>query len=159
MRFGLPLSYEEVPHTNTTVVPTQTGKQRFSSLASKKVNKALQSENYLNKLEELHEISQKGIEAIGRESDIRENALLTKECRDIKLSLNEDKNDPLLMELIEESEKAGSLCTRIMGAGGGGFFICWAPKYKHESIKSKVNVKTWVEVKISASGSQIIFSE
>ena len=40
----------------------------------------------------------------------------------LKLSLNEDKNDPLLMELIEESEKAGSLCTRVMGAGGGGFF-------------------------------------
>ena len=46
-----------------------------------------------------------------------------------------------------------------MGAGGGGFFICWAPKYKHDSIKSRINVKTWVEVRISASGSQIIFSE
>ena len=95
----------------------------------------------------------------GKESDIQENALLTKECRDIKLSLNEDRNDPVLMELIEESERAGSLCTRIMGAGGGGFFLCWAPEYKHESIKSKVNVKTWVKVKISSTGSQIIFSE
>ena len=64
----------------------------------------------------------------------------------------------VIMELIEETEKAGSLCTRIMGAGGGGFFICWAPKYKHDSIKSRINVKTWVEVRISASGSQIIFS-
>ena len=45
------------------------------------------------------------------------------------------------MELIEESEKAGSLCTRIMGAGGGGFFICWAPEYKHQAIKDSINVK------------------
>ena len=156
-RFLVRKEYQE--YLESSLLMGFTGKQRFSSLASKKVNKAIQSENYLNKLEELHEISQKGIEAIGSESDIQENAFLTKECRDIKLSLNEDKNDPLLMELIEESEKAGSLCTRIMGAGGGGFFICWAPKYKHESIKSRINVKTWVEVRISASGSQIIFSE
>ena len=46
-----------------------------------------------------------------------------------------------------------------MGAGGGGFFVCWAPEYRHDAIKNAVNVKTWVNVKISATGSQIIFSE
>ena len=101
-------------------------------------DQAIILENYVSKLEELHEISQKGIEAIGNESDILENAMLTKECRDIKLSINGDRNDPLIMELIEESEKAGSLCTRVMGAGGGGFFICWAPKNKHAQIKEKL---------------------
>ena len=46
-----------------------------------------------------------------------------------------------------------------MGAGGGGFFVCWAPEDKHEIIKNNVNIKTWVKVKISKSGSQIIYSE
>ena len=27
-------------------------------------------------------------------------------------------------QLIEATERAGSLCTRVMGAGGG--FVCWA---------------------------------
>ena len=136
-----------------------TGRSRFSSVASKKVDVALKTDGNIKKLEELHEISQKGIEAFGNEADIQENALLTRECRNIKLALNQDYGDPMLMELIEESEKAGSLCTRIMGAGGGGFFLCWAPEYKHEAIKSKINVKTWVKVKISSTGSQVIFSE
>ena len=136
-----------------------TGRSRFSSVASKKVDVALKTDSNIKKLEELHEISQKGIEAFGNEADIQENAFLTKECRNIKLALNQDYGDPMLMELIEESEKAGSLCTRIMGAGGGGFFLCWAPEYKHEAIKSKINVKTWVKVKISSTGSQVIFSE
>ena len=60
------------------------------------------------------------------------------------------------MELIEESEKAGSLCTRIMGAGGGGFFVCWAPEYRHKAIKEKINVKL-VKVKISSSGKSNYF--
>ena len=136
-----------------------TGVQRFSHIGSKKINKSLQCTENFNKLNELQEISQKAIESFGRESDLQENAELTRLCRDIKLSINNDKNDPKLMELIEESERAGSLCTRIMGAGGGGFFICWAPEYRHQAIKDSINVKTWVKVKISPTGSQIIFSE
>ena len=105
------------------------------------------------------QISKNGIKAFGKEFDVKEHAHLTKLSRDIKLSLNGDNTNSDIMELIEESERAGSLCTRIMGAGGGGFFICWAPKEKHNEIKNKLKIKTWVNVKFSLSGSQIIFSE
>ncbi len=136
-----------------------TGKQRFSSLASKKIDKALRDDTYLSELQELHEISQKGIDSFLKEADILENARLTKLCRDIKLNLNGDKKDGEIIDLIESTEKAGSLCTRIMGAGGGGFFVCWAPPEKHETIKQSIKVKTWVKVRISEQGSSIIFSE
>ena len=136
-----------------------TGIQRDSHSAAFKVKKALESSENIEKLNELQEISQKGIEAFGKEADLQENANLTKLCRDIKLSINQDVKNTKLMELIDETEKAGSLCTRIMGAGAGGFFICWAPEYKHQAIKERVNIKTWVKVKLSSSGSQIIFTE
>jgi len=136
-----------------------TGKQRLSSGVSFKINRELQQQANFEKLKELNEISKNGIKAFGRELDIKEHAKLTKLSRDIKLSLNGDYNNSNIMELIEESEKAGSLCTRIMGAGGGGFFICWAPKNKHIEIKNRLKIKTWVNVKFSLSGSQIIFSE
>tara|TARA_Y100001970_G_scaffold288315_1_gene415265 strand:- start:358 stop:1344 length:987 start_codon:yes stop_codon:yes gene_type:complete len=136
-----------------------TGIQRYSSVSSKKVKNALENESNYQRLNELHEITTKGIEAFGNEADISENAKLTKLCRDIKLSMNQDRMNPELMELIKETERAGSLCTRIMGAGGGGFFLCWAPKEKHKDIKNIIKTKLWVKVKISKSGSQIIFSE
>ena len=136
-----------------------TGIQRNSNISSVKVNKSLKSNHNLEKLNELQEISQKGIEAFGKEADLQENAKLTKICRDIKLSINNDNQNPVLMELIEETERAGSLCTRIMGAGAGGFFVCWAPEYRHQAIKDSINIKTWVKTKISNSGSQLIFSE
>ena len=136
-----------------------TGKQRLSSSISFKINKEIKNEINLNKLRELNIISSKGIAAFVDESDIKEHAALTRVSRDIKLSINGDYLNKDIMELIEESEKAGSLCTRIMGAGGGGFFICWAPKNKHDEIKNKLKIKTWVDVRFSNSGSQIIFSE
>lgn len=136
-----------------------TGNQRLSSSISGKINKELKKENNFKKLQELNEISLLGIESFGKELDIEEHAKLTKLSRDIKLSINGDNQNSSIMSLIENSENAGSLCTRIMGAGGGGFIICWAPKSKHSQIKSSLNIKTWVKVKFSASGSQIIFSE
>ena len=135
-----------------------TGIQRFSSVASKKVTAAINKREYQERLNELYQISQEGIDAFAKEADIHENARLTKKLRDIKLQITGDIENRQIMELIEETEKAGSLCTRLMGAGGGGFFLCWAPESKHEYIKERVNVKTWVKVRFSNSGCQVILT-
>ncbi len=136
-----------------------TGNQRLSSTISFKINREINNQNNISKLLELKEITSQGIESFGKELDIKRHAELTKLSRNIKLSLNGDYKNEKIMELIQESERAGSLCTRVMGAGGGGFFICWAPENKHSQIKDRLNIKTWVKVKFSSSGSQIIFSE
>ena len=156
-RFLVRKEYQK--YIETSLLIGFTGIQRNSNISSVKVNKSLKMSENLEKLNELQEISKKGIEAFGKEADLQENAKLTKLCRDIKLSINNDNQNKFLMELIEETERAGSLCTRIMGAGAGGFFVCWAPKYRHQAIKDSINIKTWVNAKISSSGSQIIFSE
>tara|TARA_Y100001933_G_C18992623_1_gene561221 strand:+ start:1581 stop:2567 length:987 start_codon:yes stop_codon:yes gene_type:complete len=136
-----------------------TGKQRFSSTISFKINRELSNQINYEKLKNLNEISKNGIKAFIKESEIMHHAEITKASRDIKLAINGDSANKDIMELIEESERAGSLCTRVMGAGGGGFFICWAPRNKHTQIKNSLRIKTWVDVKFSSSGSQIIFSE
>ena len=103
--------------------------------------------------------SAEGIDEFSNESDIAVHAKLTKICRDIKKRMNGDNGDKELESLIETSERAGSLCTRTIGAGGGGFFVCWAPRHKHASIKEALpKIKTWVDVKFSNDGSQVIFA-
>ena len=75
------------------------------------------------------------------------------------MSINGDWKNNRVQDIIARTEEAGSQCTRILGAGGGGFFICWAPKKMHERIKESVKIKTWVEVKFSLDGSRIIYSQ
>ena len=135
------------------------GNHRFSSVASEKVKTSIKKEENSQLLLDLSDLSGKGIEAFGSEFDIDKHAEITRECRDIKLQLNGDFKDQSIKDLINSTEAAGSLCTRIMGAGGGGFFVCWAPSYRHEKIKSEVNIKTWINVKFSQNGCQLIFSE
>ena len=135
------------------------GVERFSTVASTKFSRSISDESNENLLTDLASISNAGIEAFGKEADITEHATLTKLARDIKLQLNGDKNHDRTNELIVATERAGSLCTRVMGAGGGGFFVCWAPKHKHRQIMESVQIKTWVDVRFSRTGSQVIFSE
>ena len=104
-------------------------KQRFSSVASKKIDKTLKENNYTNELVNFMRSRNKE-RFFFKESDISESARLT--IIELKLNLNGDNNREII-ELIEATERAGSLCTRIMGAGGGGFFVCWAPP-KHKAI-------------------------
>lgn len=152
-------SSEYVNYISDNLLMGFDGIERFSSVASTKVSKSISNPINDCLLHELSEVSESGISAFGKEADINEHALLTKSSREIKLQLNGDKNHDRTTELIEATERAGSLCTRVMGAGGGGFFVCWAPKHKHESIKQSVRIKTWVDVRFSHTGSQVIFSE
>ena len=135
------------------------GIQRYSSIASSRFSSSILDETKFSLMRELQAISRNGIKSFGEEAEVDQHAKLTRECRDIKLHLNGDDQNHRTVELIEATEKAGSLCTRIMGAGGGGFFVCWAPQYRHAKIKESVKIKTWVDVKLSDSGSQVIFSE
>ena len=135
------------------------GIQRYSGVASGQISSAIKNKLFSDSMNQLSEISSLGVKAFGDEVDVTEHARLTKESRNIKIHLNGDHLNNRTNELIEATERAGSLCTRIMGAGGGGFFVCWAPPHKHQLIKESVRVKTWVDVRFSKTGSQVIFSE
>ena len=135
------------------------GIQRYSAVASGQISSSIKNGTFSDLMTQLSDITAQGVKAFGDEADVTEHARLTKESRNIKVHLNGDHSNIRTNELIQATERAGSLCTRIMGAGGGGFFVCWAPPHKHQSIKESVRVKTWVDVKFSKTGSQVIFSE
>ena len=133
------------------------GVERYSSKSSAIITKNIRSDLFNSQMNLLSEVSDEGINAFSAQQDIDVHAEITKESRKIKVSMNGDQQNYRNIQLIEATERAGSLCTRIMGAGGGGFFACWAPPSSHQSIKDSVNIKTWVDVKFSKAGSQVIF--
>jgi len=150
---------EYIAYIESNILMGFNGVERYSSVASSKVSDNILNNTKMNLMTELLSLSKEGIQCFGAEGEIDQLAILTRECRDIKIQLNGDYDNQYTADLIEATEKAGSLCTRVMGAGGGGFFVCWAPRHKHEQIKESVKIRTWVDVRFSNSGSQVIFSE
>ena len=136
------------------------GIPRNSGDSSRITKKKIASNTMEPMLQELASITESGINAFGDCSDLSVLADLTKQSRDIKLRLNNQATDLRSIELIETTERAGSMCTRIMGAGGGGFFVCMAPQYRHISIKNSLpSIKIWANLRFSPTGSQVIHYE
>lgn len=135
------------------------GIERFSNVASTQIHNFISESKSEELMNELMDISNEGIDLFSNQAEIDLHAKVTKKIRDIKIEINGDKNNKRTMEIINATESAGSLCTRFLGAGGGGFFVCWAPTHLHANIKNSINIKTWVKVKIGNVGSQIIFNE
>ncbi len=157
-RFIVSREYKE--HISSSLLMGFNGLSRYSSISSNRTIKSIETGFHKSLLEDLYQLSISGVEAFSKQLDIDKHAEITKKSRDIKMRLNGDIKDINTLELIETSEKAGSLCTRFMGAGGGGFFVCWAPQSNHQKIiDSLPTIKTWVKVRFSTTGSQVIFAD
>ena len=148
-----------VDYISSSLLMGFNGRERFSSTGARHTSNSIRSGNQDDLLKQLAYLSDEGIKGFSTEADISYHASITRKCRDIKLHLNGDHENNEIMSLIHRTEQAGSLCTRIMGAGRGGFLLCWAPPKMHADIKASVGIKTWVDVKITNSGSEIIYYE
>ena len=145
-------------HFEDSILLGYDGTPRYSGNTSKITKASIRDTSNISNLNELSDICNEGITQFSKMADMSKHAELTKLSRDIKLHLSDKFYDTYTQDLISTTEKAGSLCTRIMGAGGGGFFVCIAPSYKHSYIKSSLpSIKIWAKLKISASGSQVIY--
>ena len=48
-------------------------------------------------------------------------------------------------------------CAKLLGAGGGGFMLFYAPPSKHNAIKDKLKDKLFVPFRFENTGSKIVY--
>jgi D-glycero-alpha-D-manno-heptose-7-phosphate kinase len=59
----------------------------------------------------------------------------------------------------DAARSAGALGGKLLGAGGGGFLLVFAPPSKHAKIKKQLSKLIHVPFKFEFGGSQVIFHE
>ena len=94
------------------------------------------------------ELQKNNIETFG--SILHENWLLKKEMAD---GISNKRVD----YWYEKALKAGAIGGKLLGAGGGGFLLFYAPQSKHLSIKKALKQLRPMEFKFENQGSKIIF--
>ena len=80
------------------------------------------------------------------------------ESWEIKKNLNPFAITPELEDLRHKCLKAGAKGVKIMGAGGGGFLALWIDPGEKEKIKKNLSDLLVVPIKITDSGSEVIFN-
>ena len=75
-----------------------------------------------------------------------------------KRGLDGGISNPEMDEIYATGRKAGAWGGKLLGAGGGGFMLLFAPPETHGKLRHVFSGRQILDVKINAPGSQIIFS-
>ncbi len=129
----------------------------FSRMASEIA--AHQIKNIPKKKKELkamYQMTNKALEIVMRD-DLLPFGKLLDESWKIKRSLSDKVTTPYINDLYEAARRAGALGGKLLGAGGGGFILLFAPPSAQPKIRKALKELLEVPFKFENLGSQIIF--
>jgi D-glycero-alpha-D-manno-heptose-7-phosphate kinase len=133
------------------------GIDRFSDVHAKQQVeniKSGKSEKYLNAISR---VSDYAYDLMIEEQPLKELGNLLVEQWYYKRELTNDVTSEYIDTIYNKAIKAGAYGGKLMGAGGGGFFMFLAPPDTHEKIKLAIpEINVWVPFKFDYSGSTII---
>ena len=75
----------------------------------------------------------------------------------LKRSLASGISSGFIDEVYEAGKKAGALGGKLLGAGGGGFMLFYAPQNKHEAIKTAMKDLKHFDFQLESEGSKLIY--
>jgi D-glycero-alpha-D-manno-heptose-7-phosphate kinase len=76
---------------------------------------------------------------------------------ELKKQMNEEISNEQIDKWYLQAKKAGAIGGKILGAGGGGFLLLYAPKERHEDIKFALPGLKVTNFKFEPEGSKIIY--
>ena len=122
------------------------------------------AKTYVNKLEKskrdnILEISSYVDEALNvlKKNDLISFARLLHESWIIKKNLSDSITNNKINEIYNEALKKGALGGKLLGAGGGGFFLFYVPYSRQKKFIKYFNKLINVPFKFSSKGSEIMF--
>jgi D-glycero-alpha-D-manno-heptose-7-phosphate kinase len=95
---------------------------------------------------------------VSEENNIKEIGFLLNEQWMIKRDLTKKISNPEIDAIYSRMMKAGAIGGKLLGAGGGGFMLCYADPEKHTAIKESLKDLLHVPFRFDFAGSQIIYS-
>lgn len=132
-----------------------TGFSRFASEIAQE-----QIKNTPRKKEELSSMQKMVEDAVGilnNNRDITEFGKLLNETWKLKKRLSDKITTSAIDEIYQAAIKAGAIGGKLLGAGGGGFMLLFAPPERHQKIRKALNEFLEVEFSFENEGSRIIY--
>ena len=76
-----------------------------------------------------------------------------------KKNLSKSISNSSIDEIYNIAIKEGAIGGKLLGAGGGGFLLFYAPYYKHKNIIKHLNKLVTIPFKFTSEGSKIMFKK
>jgi len=99
-----------------------------------------------------------GYELLVENRPLKEFGELLHRAWEAKRSLDGGVTNPEIDAIYRQGLEAGAWGGKLLGAGGGGFMLFFAPPEAKERLRTTFVNRQILDVKLNAAGSQIIFS-
>jgi D-glycero-alpha-D-manno-heptose-7-phosphate kinase len=133
------------------------GIDRFSNVHAKQQIDAIKEGKSKKLLEEITTITETALHIFESHGKIKEIGELLKYQWNRKRQLTDSVTTDYIDTIYNKAIDAGAYGGKLMGAGGGGFFMFLAPPDAHEKIKQAIpEINVWVPFKFDFEGSKII---
>ena len=154
---ALPLSYDYRKELENYIMIGFSGVSRISESVSKKQVENIKKGTIESFLNSILDLSNKAIDCLVKESDMKTIGGLLHDGWSLKRELADGVTEPWIDDIYHNSIKCGSLGGKLMGAGGGGFFLFLVPPEKQKMFKQKMNsIKVWIPFKFDIDGTQLV---
>lgn len=130
-------------------------KRKATEVAGKQLKKV---QDNRNTLQQMRSMVDEGYKILTSDRPIAEFGELLHAAWTAKRSLDDCVSNPEIDEIYERGLKAGALGGKLLGAGGGGFMLFFAPPEAQPRLAKAFQDQQTLGIKLNAPGSQIIFS-
>ena len=152
----LPLPMSRLRELNSHLMLVYTGIARTASNVAESYVSGIENQNRQMRI--LKDLVDEGIRVLfSEQGDIKPFGELLHECWVVKRSLSRMVSNPSVDQMYEEARAAGALGGKLLGAGGGGFLLLFAPPECHARIRQRLEQLLVIPFQFEFTGSQIIF--
>ena len=135
------------------------GISRLSEVQAKKQVDSIKEGKSIQTLEAMQKLTNEALRIFEHESSsaIKDIGLLLQEQWNYKRTLTDSVANSDINSIYDAAIQAGAYGGKLMGAGGGGFFMFLAPPDAHQKIKDALKqINVWIPFKFDYEGSKII---
>jgi len=127
--------------------------RRASEVEIKKLEKI---QHNIPNLKELNKICDEAFKVLTGSGDIDDLGLLLNENWRLKRSLSDRVSNTTIDSIYQLGLESGASGGKLLGAGGGGFFLFYVPAENHRKFLEGMSAFHVIDFEIGASGSTII---
>lgn len=150
-------SWEYIQEFEKHIMLGFSGISRLSDIYAQKQVENINKGSSVSTLYQMQEITNYAIQSFENEESFASIGNLMHLNWQLKRNLTEGVSTSHIDNIYDTAIQAGAFGGKLMGAGGGGFFMFIAPPEKHDSIKEKLkDINVWIPFKFDFDGSKII---
>lgn len=113
--------------------------------------------NRVDELCKIYSMVNDALDILSSETDIRHFGEMLHEAWMFKRSLSNRITSDRIDGIYERARQAGAIGGKLLGAGGGGFFLLFVEPEKQQAVKDALRQYLYVPFEFETGGSQIIY--